>query len=422
MKILGFEIKRESNQTAAATTTQVSGANWMDGLLNGSSEAQAMKIAAVYRCVNLRSDSVAVMPLLLKHRNSERDTFSTYSRNDPEHWYYLLNVRPNSRLNGYTLKKNLVMQLDLKGNSFLMCKDENGKICAPNSGKVKSLYLLQSIPAYDKQRNKYTITDPINAISGTYSADFVIHLKSAGSDGGYWGESIISQARKTMSVAASAEEQALKTVVTGGLGKFILGYNQTDKGFGTHSQKQLKGAAEDVAESIRDNAVTVMPDPTLKLERLNLSAVDMQFLQSREFSIKDIARWFGVPVYKLGESTSNYKSVDASQVDFYVEALQPICSQIETELLAKVTTIDDYDKYKFDFDEAPLFALDRASQSAWMKSQMELGLKSVNDLRHDMDIAPVPDGETILMSANLKSISALKSEAQPANVEPQTQQ
>ena len=419
MKILGFEIKREAQQEPQAQP-RVSGVNWVNGMFQASTEQLAMQIAAVYRCVNLRSDSIAVMPLLLKHRKNERETFSLYSRNDPEHWYYLLNVRPNSRLNGYTLKKNLVMQLDLKGNAFLMCKDSNGKVCLPSSGKVDSIYLLQNAPVYDVQRNIYIVGDAVNGINGSYGSDYVIHIKAAGTDGGYWGESIISQAARTMSVASTSEEQALKTVTTGGLGKFILGYNQSDKSWGTHSKKQLQGAAEDIAESIRDSSVTVMPDPTLKLERLNLSAVDMQFLQSREFSIKDIARWFGVPIYKLGESTSNYKSVDASQVDFYVEALQPICSQIETELLAKVTTIKDYDQYKFDFDEAPLFALDRASQSAWMKSQMELGLKSVNDLRHDMDLPAVEDGDTILMSANLKSISTLKQEAQPANVEPLT--
>lgn len=411
MKILGYTITREATAQETDTTPKAGGANWIDDILK-TDDKQAMQIAAVYRCINLRSDSVAIMPLQIKRRANENEAFINYDRNDREHWNYLFNVKPNERMNGFVFKKNLVMHMDMKGNAFIMCKNSNGKVVKPNSGEVASIYLLPDAPAYDVNKNKYMVTDQIDGIRGTYSAEYVIHIKAPGSDGGFWGESILEKARRTTNLAADSEASALKNIKTGGLGKFILGYTDGSKQWGTHNQKQLNAAADEVAKTISEKSVTVLPDPTLHLERLNLSAQDMQFLQLREFSIKDISRWFGVPIYKLGESTSNYKSVDAAQVDFYVESLQPICSQIETELHSKVTTLTDYDKYKFDFDEAPLFALDRASQSAWMKTQIELGLKSVNDLRKEMDIAPAPDGNTVLMSANLKSISTLKNEGE----------
>ena len=85
---------------------------------------------------------------------------------------------------------------------------------------------------------------------------------------------------------------------------------------------------------------------------------------------------------------------------------------MQTELLSKTTTVTDWWKYKFDFDETPLFTLDMDTKAKWLKSQQELGLKTVNDMRIEMDLQPVKGGDEVLMSANLKTLAMLKKEGQ----------
>jgi len=403
--------KREAQPTQAAPAA--TGANWLENVLT-LGDRKGMQIAAVYRCVNLISDGIAVMPLRLKYRPKVNDVFRTMETNDRERWHYLLNVKPNEYMSGYMLKKCAVMQMLLHGNAFIMCKNESGQVVMPSSGQVHTIHLLQSAPGYNQVSNKYTVADMYNRINGTYGSDYVIHLKNCPTDGGYWGTSVVSHARMTLELSTTSEQQALKQVANGGRGKYVLGYDQKDATFGTHSQKQKQAAALDVQDLLSKQDVVTLPSKEMTLQSLVMSANDMQFIQSREFSIKEIARWFAVPVYKLGEQTSNYKSVDAAQVDFYNEALKPLASQIEIEMHGKVTTAEDWYKYKFDFDETPLFSMDYASRAAWMKARLETGVASVNDLRHELDIESIPDGDTILMSANLKSISTLKNEGASA--------
>lgn len=410
MRLFGLTITRES-APKKETQAQVAEPDLLR-LLGLSSADNAMKVAAVYRCVSLISEGIAVMPLRLKRQNTMTGVFEDFEKRDPEHWFYLLNIRPNERMNGHMLKRTMVQMLLLRGNAFLVCRNSAGTIVTPSSGQVAEVILLETEPGYDHYSNTYQVHDPYFGINDNLHADYVIHLKNLSDDGGYWGRSVISRAQTTMSCAIRGEEEALQKFASGGLGRYILG-NKDANTPGNYNNRQQKKAAEDIEADLRKKNIITLPDNGLTLHAISMSATDQQFLQSREFSLKDIARWFSVPVYKLGETTSNYKSIDASQVDFYTEALQPLCSQIETELLSKVTTIDDWYRYRFDFDERPLFQLDMDAKAKWMKARLESGVVSVNDLRKEMDLQPVENGDTILMSANLKSISLLNSEGTP---------
>lgn len=417
LNVFGLHVSLSREQKGCQkeqTQTQKTGADWLQKAINVTSMEKAMKVSAFWRCVNLISDSIAIMPLRYM-RKTQEGVFAEWVKNDVDHLNRRLNVNPNARQNGFVFKKNIVMQMLLQGNAIVVPVNERGYAVDFERENVKSLVLLRTLPTYDMTRNEYTFSDAQQGIPyQRASARKVWHFRNPSYDGGFWGLSTISQARTTLSITATAENETLERFATGGRFKAILGYDQGSEGkqWGTHSQQQMKGAAIDVESELKKHDIVVMPDKGLDLKTLNMSSQDLQFLENKKFALADIARWFGIPLIKLGESTSNYKSVDASQVSFFTEALQPICSQIENELLAKTTTDVDLDTIKFDFDETPLFSLDMEGRAKWMKAQMEMGLQSVNDLRKQMDIAPIEDGDTVLMSANLKAIGLLKKEGQ----------
>ena len=205
----------------------------------------------------------------------------------------------------------------------------------------------------------------------------------------------------------------LRNFATGGRGKYILGYEEGNTGgWGGYQKDEMQGAAKDVEERLATQDVVTLPRAGLDLKELSRSVDQLQFSETYKQAIEDVARFFGVPLYKITGSSSNYKTVDAAQVDFYTECLQPYCSQMQTELLSKTTTIADWWRYKFDFDETPLFTLDMDTKAKWLKAQQELGLKTVNDMRTDMDLPSVKGGDEVLMSANLKTLAMLKKEGQ----------
>lgn len=415
MNLLKTIFRREQSEAQPEGSQGASGTNWLANLIDGSVEGRAMTLSAVWRCVNLISDSVAVMPL--RYKELKNGVYQSVF-NDPDHLDYLINVRPNLRQNGFTFKKNIVMHMLLKGNAFVLPVNRQGKAVSFQDGDIDRLVLLKTQPAYDIQRNTYSVTDveqgvPTQSVRGSQ----IWHFRNPSTDGGFWGLSTIAQARETLTIAATSEAETKNRFATGGRGKFILGYEGTavEKSFGNHSQKQLKGAAKDIEEELRNHDIVTMPDKGLTLHQLNMSSQDLQFLESRKFSLEEICRWFGLSPIDLGVQTSNYKSVDAAQVSFYTRTIQPYCSQIECEIHSKITTIEDYMKYKMDFDETPLFALDMDAKAKWMQAQQQMGVKNQNELRSEMDLPPVADGSTYLVSANLKSVSQLKSEGHAQN-------
>lgn len=87
------------------------------------SESKAMLLSAVYRCVDVISDSVAQLPLEPYYVDDEG--FKTKFTKHPTYW--LLNREPNDQMSRFTFIKTLVTSVLLTGNGYaLINRDEKG--------------------------------------------------------------------------------------------------------------------------------------------------------------------------------------------------------------------------------------------------------------------------------------------------------
>lgn len=291
----------------------------------------------------------------------------------------------------------------LRGNAYVVIKRDNRYspigmyLCAPEC------------VAYDVYSNKYTISDMINGISGVYSADDVIHLKNVCRDGGYEGLSTIHYAKLTLGIAATADNETLKRFATGGRIKAILQNNKLTRGFGEYQDKQLQGLSQDIQEDLNSGADVILVKGDGTLTPISMSSADMQFLESRKFTLREIARFFNVPPSKLmDDSNANYKSVEVSNIAFYAEALQPIVTEIEREFASKLIPRNMWMDYKFRFNLSSLYALDLDSKAKWDKARLDNGQATVNDIRRENDNAPVDKGDEVYLSVNLAPLGSEK--------------
>ena len=140
-----------------------------------------------------------------------------------------------------------------------------------------------------------------------------------------------------------------------------------------------------------------------------MSSSDLQFLENRKFSIREIARFFNVPPSKLmDDSNANYKSAELSNVAFYAEALQPIVTEIEKEFNSKLLNKRTYLDYKYCFNLKALYALDLESKTRYNKGELETGQKTVNDIRRENDAEPVEHGDEVYLSVNYAPLGSEK--------------
>lgn len=394
--------KREAAEAEPKQQAAV-GADYKQNVVWANTPTRAMKIAAVFRAVNLISSGLATLKLEYKRKDRAKGYFKLDNGIGGNRMNYVLSVQPNRRMNASVFMKNLVAQILLQGNAYVLPVKNI-------YGDVEALYLLTpGSVAHDKMLNTYHVSDAVNMISGVYSSDEILHFKNISDDGGYTGISTIRYAALTLGIAATSDNETLKRFATGGRFKAILKNNTSTKGWGEYQDEQLKAHGDDLQDAINrgDDILAVKGD--VDVSPLSMSSADMQFLESRKFTIREIARFFNVPPSKLmDDSNSNYKSVEVSNIAFYTEALQPIVTEIEREFSAKLLNEWNYQDYKFCFDLSALYALDLESKARWDKNRLENGIVSVNDLRRERDVEPVEKGDDVYLSVNLAPIGSVK--------------
>ena len=395
-------LRREAVVAEVRQQTAV-GADYKQNVVWANTPTKAMKIAAVFRAVNLISSGLASLKLEYKRKDRYKGYFKMDDSIGGKRLNYLLSIQPNSRMNASVFMKNLVSQILLSGNAYVLPVKNM-------YGDVEALYLLKpGSVAYDVWSNTYQVSDDVNGLNGIYSSNEILHFKNVSNDGGYTGVSTIGYAALTLGIAATSDSETLKRFATGGRFKAILKNNTSVKGFGEYQDEQLKAHGEDLQDAINrgDDILAVKGD--VDVSPLSMSSADMQFLESRKFTIREIARFFNVPPSKLmDDSNSNYKSVEVSNIAFYSEALQPIVTEIEREFSAKLLNEWNYLDYKFTFDISALYALDLESKARWDKNRLENGLVSVNDLRRERDIEPIDKGDDVYLSVNFAPIGSPK--------------
>ena len=271
---------------------------------------------------------------------------------------------------------------------------------------------------YDKFTNTYAVNDDINRIYKVLWSNEILHFKNPSSDGGYVGVSTIRYGAQTLGIAATSDAETLKRFATGGRFKAILKNNGSVKGIGEYQDEELQGHGNDLQDAInRGDDILVVKGDT-EVSPLSMTSADMQFLESRKFTIREIARYFNVPPSKLMDDTnSNYKSVEVSNIDFYTDALKPLVVEIEREFSAKLLNESTFLDYKFTFNLKSLYALDLESKAKWDASRLQTGQVSVNDLRKENDIAPVEGGNEVYLSVNYAPIGSAKLNGQPSEPE-----
>ena len=261
---------------------------------------------------------------------------------------------------------------------------------------------------YQAYSNTYVINDIYNGLQGEFTADQIIHIRNMNLNG-YEGVSTITYAANVLGIAATGDDETLRRFATGGRFKAILSNITSVMGFGKYQDGQLEGKAKELTETLQSGQDIMGLPGDVKVTPFSMSSTDMQFLDSRKFTVREIARFFNIPAAKLmDDSNTVYGTAEAANLAFYSEALQPIISDIEEEFRCKLLGEYRYQNYKFTFDIGNLFALDRKSQAEWNKSRIETGMVSVNDLRREFDTPPVTDGDDVFLSVNLAPLGSEK--------------
>lgn len=357
----------------------------------------ALNIATVYRCIKILSESVAALPFkTLRLKNG------VFTDDEDSKLYYLLAVEPNPTQSAFNFIKEIVEQVYLYGNAYIipiynLLTVQPDRLVLCSKGSV----------SHDIYNNKYMITDTLNGINGTYNENEVIHIKIHSADGKS-GQSVLTFARTTVNIAGASESETLKRFTNGGNVRGIISNDTSTVGFGRYQDKELENTALTIDERFQRGEHIVSLPGDVDFKQISLTPADMQFLESRRFTVRDICRFFGVhPSFVFDDTSNNYKSAEMANVAFLSNTLSPLLRNIESEFSRKLIAPTLFKKIKIEFDRQSLYACDLDSKVKYQTATIQAGIYTINDWRRKENQPIVQGGDNTLISANLKELNEL---------------
>jgi HK97 family phage portal protein len=404
---------REEKASAAASVV----AGWAPGYpqspkadFKGLNEEGYAKCMAVYSCVNKIADSVAHIPLCLYRGDAEVEDHPLMKRLQ----------RPNAWTPGYLFWKSFVSFRLLNGNAYLErvlrsgapakadpTELEGDSINTPQEDPILELWFHR--PDWMKiQIGKFATPEayvlenagkkkswPSNPTSGESD---ILHWRSFNPTDPWFGQSPLKtgiDAMRTFNKANEWNNHMLDNAAQPN-GAFV--YKPTDSQPGGMSQIQMDAIAKALEEKMSGpkNARRPLILNNLEWQTMSLTPLEMDWLNGKDSSIRDICNIFGVPPQMLGlKDAQTYANYAEARQSFYMETVLPMLDELCDVLNHWLTPAYGEDlKLKPDHDDVD--ALNPSRYEKWEKVNANNTL-TVNEKRDAIGYEETEDGDVILV-------------------------
>lgn len=365
------------------------------------STSPALCVATAYRCISLLSDKVANLPLAVKRKSG-----NIFTEDDRGNLPFLLNVEPDPATSAFDFRKQIAIEVLCAGNAYIV------PFYSTASGDWERIVLCgRGTVNHDTATDTYYVSDYANGVYGVFDESQIIHIKGMPGNDMKSGVSVLSYARMSLSTAKAGDKESLERFDSGGAVKGLLSIKDAGQtgsnAFLRDNEKESARIARSLDLQQREVNIMALPGE-YSFQQFSLSSVDMQFLESRKFTVREICRFFGVhPSFVFDDTSNNYKSAEMANVSFLSDTLDPMLSKIENEFLRKLFPRKLCMKRKIVFDRQGLYACDLDSKVKYIGGLIGAGICTVNEARAMEGREPVEGGDKVLVSANLKGIDEL---------------
>jgi len=368
---------------------------------------KATKLSTVYRCINLLSDAIASLPL---NPYTYRDNWKYINFESP--LFNLLNVQPNPFISAYMFKKLLVVDMLTKGSGYILIDRDT------RTGKVLNLTRLDPdfvrVEIIGNDIRYYN--NLLGTEAGAYDKSQICHIINYTIDG-ITGISTLEYAADTLGIAYSSESHAANFWKSGASLAGIL----SPKDGATMSTTQAGKAKTAFMAQINPElggsggGIVVLGDG-LNYQSISINPKDSQLLESRQFNVIEICRFFNVPPSLAFSETGKFSTAEQQSIDFLNNGLTPLIEKIESELFRKLFLPSEWNSTELKFDVENIMRLDAVSRADYYSKMHQVGGFTTNEIREKLNAAfPVKGGNRAFIQVNLQPTDALISEQKVVN-------
>lgn len=270
-------------------------------------ESTALTYSAVWCAVSLIAGTVSCLPLHLSRNDKRRTVKAT------EHSLFrILHSQANPYMTAQVYREVITAHILTWGNAY-------SEIVRDTLGRVQGLWPIPPSRVKPEMLNGemiYRIN--VGSEEVTLPRERILHVPGLGFDG-FMGYSVIAMARKSIGLGMAMETFGSMYFGNGTHPGIIITHPGVLK-----DPTKVREALGAVYSGLGQSHRLMLLEEGMKAEKVGIPPEDSQFLESRQFQIPEIARWFNLPPHKLKDLTrSSFNNIESEQISFVTDSILP---------------------------------------------------------------------------------------------------
>jgi len=377
------------------TTPELVGGGSSAMTLSGQrvTEAGAMRISTYYRCLNLITDDLSMVPFQSFHKQSAEDIQRIIP--DPLSWNmpYSVEIRPNPYQVPIQLRKQFWKSVIVHGNGYQW-----------NPAGTRYLYNLLPFCTEAVMRDDGSVWY-VTALSGGKVKEIpAIEVKNVliNPKTVFKGSGVLEHARETLGTrqAGNTTKASMfkRGLMPSAIAEFEGDMNKESR------QKVRDSYWEAVSGADAAGGVVVLDGKVRKFTLAEIKPADAQFLESVEATDNDIANFFAMPSYKLNMGKQSYQSNDQQDEDYMRSTLDPYL--VQDEQASNVSWVPRFDQGKtyWKYNRDAFLRMNSKARAAYLKDKIFSGQYTPNQALAVDDLPGYPEGNVRYVPSNMAVI------------------
>ena len=369
-----FGLEKRANLPKMATNGSIMQSwtipNWLTFGQNSSGQTvnrnTSLNLSSFYGSVRNISEDIAKLPFYVYKVDKNGNKTKV-----PHIATTLLSKQPSSVSIPFTFKQTLIEYALIEGNGYAYIeRDANAKPIA--------LYVLDSefvTPQLYNNNLYYIIQDINTGVRGTFTQDEIFHIKGMGD--GYVGKSVVGYAAESIGKSLATQSYA-----SGFFGNGATMTGTIEVPGMIQDENMAKSIKERFISSIKGNGTANgvgLLSNGAKFTKISVSPNEAQFIESQEFNVADIARWFRMPLSKLQSGSTGSSNLEQLNIEYVTDCLMPWIVRFEQEVERKLFRADEMETLDAKFSVNLLMRGDSAAMSQFVTRMYMIGAYSAND-------------------------------------------
>lgn len=364
------------------------------GVAGTVTEAKALTHDAVYACVGLIGGAIAALPFhLYKRTETGRDRYTS------DLWW-LFNESPWPNWTASSAWQHSAQSILLKGDGFWQI--HRASRMSNNIVGFEPHHPDRVVVASDGRRNVYVVTDT-DGTQRTVDQDDMLHFPGLGFDGCRSLTPIRAALGRAASGGLASEEHAAAFFAGGAQPNYALEV-PPEVTINSDQRDALRAAWLNYRKGYGQGLPPLLTGG-MKVQQLTMNAEDAQLLESRQYSVEQVARIFGVPPHMIGKTdaaTSWGSGIEQMSIGFVRYTLRRHLDAIQQEINRKIwpRSLRVFGEFNAD----ALLDGDSKAQAEYFSRALggpgTQGWMTIDEVRKLKNLPPVPGGDRLIMAGS----------------------